>query len=317
MSVVTISASGLRAINFDGSQDAKRYILRGLHGWLDSTASKTQIVERQAGDGAHAINQHVWYEARTVTIEYRLMPDGMHDRGGLLAMQAAIRAYLHHEVTIRVQDADSDLYCQGYIDHIEVEQSVQNINRQYMNGQIVMICPSPQLLSTSEQQFQLIPRSMSGIGLSYGEGLVTWWTGEPNNSPSVCAERPTNTGLAYPLDYGDSEQSEGRVRGIFENHGSSPAYPMVIVQGDWPHGVAFTLTDGHDTYQLAYNNTIEMNAPLALDFSRCAAIVDNTDMSRFLTKRAFPPVPEFGSLGIVLRSEGTGYVQCLCNDTYM
>lgn len=314
MSVVTLSAAGVEPVAFDGSQDATGFILRGLSGWLGTSSAKVDLVERAAGDGAHDVmDAQILYAARTVSVDYRLLPAGSADRDGLLAMQAMIRRMLHRTIAVRVQDAGSDLTATGYVDSIDVTQSAQNINRQYVDGQINIVCPRPELLSFSPQRLQLLPLSSDGEGLSYGDKLETWWTGEPNNSPSVLSVSPGSAGLVYPLDYG-RDAGDGRNRGVVTNHGTSAAYPIVTIEGDFPDGVSLQL-GGADT--VTYEQPVWAAAPLVLDFRSRTASVQGADMTRWVTQRGFVPVPPSGSMSVVLRSQGSGYVTVQLPDTYV
>lgn len=232
MSVVILDAGPMGVVQFDGSAQAAGYILRSLTGWLGSTSAKVDLVERSAGDGAHDVmDAQILYSARTVSVEYRLLPYGADDRSTLLAMQTRIRSLLHRQIRVRVIDADHDLTAVGYVDSIDVEQSTQNMNRQFLTGQINIVCPRPELCSTDMQLVQLLPLDTAneGEGLRYGDKLETYWEGTPNNSVSVLSITPGDKGLSYPIDYGDATL-DGRNRGTLTNHGSSPAYPLITVE---------------------------------------------------------------------------------------
>lgn len=316
MSVVILDAGPNGVVQFDGSAAAAGYILRSLTGWLGSTSAKVDLVERSAGDGAHDVmDAQILYSARTVSIEYRLLSDGADDRSTLLAMQTRVRSLLHRQIRVRVVDADHDLTAVGYVDSIDVEQGAQNITRQFLTGQINIVCPRPELCSTDMQLVQLLPLdgANEGEGLRYGDKLETYWTGTPNNSVSVLSITPGDQGLSYPINYGDAAL-DGRNRGTLTNHGSSPAYPMVTVQGDFPHGIDLQINGQH---KLRYELPISAAAPVLLDFRSRTASINGTDVTRHLTQRGFAPVAPGASVDVVLRSSGDGFVTVSMADTWM
>lgn len=316
MSVVILDAGPNGVVQFDGSAAAAGYILRSLTGWLGSTSAKVDLVERSAGDGAHdVVDAQILYSARTVSVEYRLLPYGADDRSTLLAMQTRIRSLLHRQIRVRVVDADHDLTATGYVDSIDVEQGAQNVNRQFLTGQINIVCPRPELCSTDMQLVQLLPLdgANEGEGLRYGDKLETWWVGEPNNSVSVLSITPGDQGLSYPIDYGDAAL-DSRNRGTLTNHGSSPAYPVVTVEGSWPHGIDVQI---NGQYSLHYELPVSAAAPLVLDFRSRTASINGTDVTRHLTQRGFALVAPGSSVDVVLRSTGDGFVSVSMADTWM
>ena len=245
MSIVTLSATGVQDAVIDGSAAARGMILRGLSGWLGSPAAKVDLTERLVGDGAHDVQDaQILYSARTVTVEYRLLADTAHDRNQVLDMQSHLRTFLHRTVRVRVQDNAHELYCEGYVDSIDTEQTTQNVNWQFLTGQIVIVCPRPELLSSLERGCQLQCASLengSG-GLSYNpqeDFLATRWEGEPNNSVSVLFDTlEGDEGIHYPLTYYlDDDDAAASNTGVVINDGSSRAYPVFRVHGPMPDGV--------------------------------------------------------------------------------
>ncbi len=318
MSVVTLTADDT-SISFDGSKEAKRYILRSIDGWLETPDSKMDLDERASGDGAHDVpaSQNL-YAARTVVIGYRLLADSAHDRDGLLAMQERIRSLVHHEVTIRVQDASRDLTCTGYVQSIEVTETVQNVNWQTLTGQVTLVCPRPELLSQRPHRYQLTKRGalQSGDGLCYGTGLGTYWVGEPNNSESVLVSDTLagTCGIQYPVRYTYHTEVAYSNKAIMVNDGSSRAYPVFKCYGPWPKGVSldFPALD----LRLACSMPVE-GEPLILDCRTRTATLGKTDCSYALTKREFPVIDARSSLAVVLSAEADGYVDVIVHDTYM
>lgn len=323
MSIVTLSAPGVQDAVIDGSASARGMILRGLSGWLGSPAAKVDLTERLVGDGAHDVQDaQILYSARTVTIEYRLLADTAHDRGQVLDMQTHLRMFLHRMARIRVQDGGHDLYCEGYVDSIDSEQSTQNMNWQFLAGQIVIVCSRPELLSTLERGCQLQCASLengSG-GLSYypqDDFLATRWEGEPNNSVSVLFRTlEGNEGVHYPLTYMlDDDDSAPSNTGVLSNGGSSRAYPVFRVYGPMPDGVDLEFPG--TGLRLRCSLPVYTGSPLILGSRTRTASVNGVDVSETLTSRGFPTVPPQGSIGVLLRTVGDGWVDCEVHDTYM
>lgn len=321
MSVVTLSSPGVESVRLDGSAQATGLLLRGLSGWLSSPTAKVDLSERAAGDGAHDVMAaQILYAARTVIIEFRVLAAQGADRDGVLAMVESLRTMLQRSVSVRVQDGERDLTATGYVDSVEITEHAQNMNWQTMTGQVTIVCPRPELLSTSVDMCQVQCRSVESAsgGLSYNPlGLLSWWEGEPNNSPSVLEETLAgDMGLRYPLTYtlddGDEDASN---LGILHNHGSAKAYPVFTVNGPMPDGVdlVFPGTGLH----LACSQSVYAGSPLTLDCRTRTATVNGVDVSDTLTSRGFPHIEPASDLTVLLRTIGDGWVDCSVHDTYM
>ncbi|RSX48941.1 hypothetical protein [Bifidobacterium castoris] len=323
MSVVTLSAPGIPDAVLDGSAAARGMVLRGLSGWLGTPTAKVDLTERLAGDGAHDVQDaQILYSARTVTIEYRLLADTAHDREQVLDLQARLRMFVHRMVTVRVQDGEHDLSCTGYVDSIDTEQTAQNINWQYLTGQVVIVCPRPELLSSVVHgcQVQCANMEYGSGGLSYypqPDFLATRWTGDPNNSPSVLFETlEGDEGLHYPLAYMlDDTDAAPSNTGVLTNDGSSRAYPVFRVYGPMPDGVDLEFPGTGLRLRCAL--PVYAGSPLILDSRTRTASVNGVDVSETLTARGFPTVPPQGSVGVLLRTIGDGWVDCEVCDTYI
>lgn len=323
MSIVTLSAPGVQDAVIDGSASARGMILRGLSGWLGSPAAKTDLTERLVGDGAHDVQAaQILYSARTVTIEYRLLADAPHDRGQVLDMQADLRMFLHRTVRVRVQDDAHDLYCEGYVDSVDTEQSTQNMNWQYLTGQIVIVCPRPELLSSLERGCQLQCASLengSG-GLSYNpqdDFLAASGEGEPTNSVSgLFGTLEGDEGIHYPLTYYlDDDETAASNTGVVTNAGSSRAYPVFRVHGPMPDGVDLEFPG--TGLRLQCSLPVYAGSALVLDSRTRTASVNGVDVSETLISRGFPTVPSHGGLSLLLRTVGGGWVDVESHDTYI
>ncbi|RSX46123.1 hypothetical protein [Bifidobacterium castoris] len=323
MSVVTLSAPGIPDALIDGSADAHGMILRGLSGWLTTPVAKVDVSERLSGDGAHDVQAaQILYSARTVTIEYRLLADTADDRQQVLDMQTHLRMFLHRSTRIRVQDGGHDLYCEGYVDSIDSEQSVQNVNWQFLAGQMSIVCTRPELLSTLSRGCQLQCASLedgSG-GLSYypqEDFLATGWEGDPNNSVSVLFDTlEGDDGLHYPLTYYlDDDETSASNTGVVTNNGSSRAYPVFRVHGPMPDGVDLEFPG--TGLRLCTSLPVYAGSPLILDSRTRTASVNGVDVSETLLDRGFPIVPPQGGLSVLLRTVGNGWIDIESHDTYM
>ncbi|WP_155802865.1 MULTISPECIES: hypothetical protein [Bifidobacterium] len=320
MSVVMLYGDGLaEPVTLDGSPDAGVGILRGLEGWLGTPGSKVDLTERREGDGAHDVAEsELLYSARTVTIQYRLLAQSWDGRERMLAMQDALRALLGREVTVRVIDGDRDHMCRGYVDSIDVAETAQNVNWQTMTGQVVVVCPRPQILSWDAHLLQLTcnEQGVAGVGLCYGPRLATYWEGEPNNSVSVLVT-DTNagtSGLHYPLSYFEFTETDNMTAGVLHNTGSAPAFPQFLVHGPLEHGIKLSFPGTGLT--LEYGEPVG-DVPVLLDARTRRASIDGADCSAGLRSRGFPTVPPHGDLRVELMTMGRGYVDCSAHDTYM
>ena len=323
MSIVTLSAPGVQDAVIDGSASARGMILRGLSGWLGSPTAKTDLTERLVGDGAHDVQDaQILYSARTVTIDYRLLADTPHDRNQVLDMQADLRTFLHRTVRVRVQDDAHDLYCEGYVDSVDTEQSTQNINWQYLTGQIVIVCPRPELLSSLERGCQLQCASLetgSG-GLSYNpqdDFLAASGEGEPTNSVNgLFGTLEGDEGIHYPLTYYlDDDETAASNTGAVTNAGSSSAYPVFRVHGPMPDGVDLEFPG--TGLRLQCSLPVYAGSELILDSRTRTASVNGVDVSETLISRGFPTVPPQGGLSLLLRTVGGGWVDVESHDTYI
>ena len=303
MSIVTLNAADAEPVSFDGSQTATRYILRALSGWLGSPDAKVNLVERANGDGAHDVPAStVSYAARTVSVEYRLLPVDAHGRDELLAMQDSVRAFLHKHVRVRVRDETMDTYCDGYVAQLTMGENVQNVNRQTQTGTIDIVCARPEILSTQVQSGQMLPSQVNvgGGGLSYNPSELTTLAG--------------TSGLRYPLTYMTVERIEQPNQVTLTNRGTSDAYPVFVCNGPMPDGVDLVV-EGTGLW-LRCSQPV-YGTPLVLDSRSRTATVGGLDVSRTLVSRGFPVVPAGGSITVTLRTTGTGWVDASMHDTWM
>lgn len=303
MSIVTLNAADAEPVSFDGSQTATRYILRALSGWLGSPDAKVNLVERANGDGAHDVPAStISYAARTVSVEYRLLPMDAHGRDELLAMQDSVRAFLHKHVRVRVRDETMDTYCDGYVAQLTMGENVQNVNRQTQTGTIDIVCARPEILSTRVQSGQMLPSQVNvgGGGLSYNPSELTTLAG--------------TSGLRYPLTYMTVERIEQPNQVTLTNRGTSDAYPVFVCNGPMPDGVDLVV-EGTGLW-LRCSQPV-YGTPLVLDSRSRTATVGGLDVSRTLVSRGFPVVPAGGSITVTLRTTGTGWVDASMHDTWM
>lgn len=306
-----LSADGIEPVRFNGSGalDALGLTGDGITGWYSMPAVRIDVTERGQGDGGHDIAQDaIMYASRTVTINWNA---NAADRAGVHTLTDLVRRFAHRRVRLRVVDANRDTYCDG--GYLTMEQSSIWRHAIVEASSITIVFERPERLATDAQLFQLLPLGQGGQGLFYGDKLKTWWEGDPNNSVSVLSVSPGSKGLVYPINYGRAG-GDGRNRGVFENHGTSRAYPELTVVGDFPQGVTLMLGNGAI---IEYGQPVTIGAPLVLDFRSRTARIDGRDMSRYLQQRGFTPISAQSSMSIVLKSDGDGYVSCIMHDTYM
>ena len=188
-----------------------------------------------------------------------------------------------------------------------------------MEGVFSLVCNRPEILSTQVQSGQMLPSQVNvgGGGLSYNpSGLLTYWTGEPNNSPSVLVSNTLagTSGLRYPLTYMTVERVEQPNQVTLVNRGTSDAYPVFMVNGPMPDGVDLVV-EGTGLW-LRCSQPV-YGTPLVLDSRSRTATVGGLDVSRTLVSRGFPVVPAGGSITVTLRTTGTGWVDASMHDTWM
>ncbi|WP_288266297.1 hypothetical protein [uncultured Bifidobacterium sp.] len=324
MSTVILTGNN-RTITLDGSQDYRGpgIALTSIQGWYETPNPKVNTTSRNDGDGGHDINpQDILYEARVITLGYRILAGT--DRALALSLLADLDRLVHGLVDCRVIDHGRDAYCAGGYYARSLDQKSQNPAWQNITGSITLVYERPELLSYRPHRFQLLASraadGATGVGLSYNQqGYITYWQGTPNASPSVM-EIGTNRGrfgLAYPLAYsGSSDMGNvaSQSAGLLRNEGTSRAYPVFTCNGPFPNGVALDFPSLNASVECAQP---VYDVPLVLDCRARSATVGGLDVSRRLSRRGFPVVEPGGTLVVVLRTGGTGWVDCSIHDTYM
>ena len=320
---IELSSTGLPSIRFEGGSGEPPCLLvaqNGVEGWYGTPDLGVDTTARGSGDGLHDVAvDDIRYGARTVIIHVYAWG---RDRSETLRLWDGVRRMCSHRlVTVRVCDASSDMTCRGMASVVKDDGTWE---RDWIAGTINVVCPRPELLSYRPHRFQLLAShaadGATGVGLSYNQpGYITYWQGTPNASPSVM-EIGTNRGsfgLAYPLSYsGSSDMGNvaSQSAGLLRNDGSSRAYPVFTCNGPFPNGVALdfpSLNASIECTQPVYD------VPLVLDCRARSATVGGLDVSRRLSRRGFPVVEPGGTLVVVLRTGGTGWVDCSIHDTYM
>ena len=255
----------------------------GIEGWDSAPDAKVDMTERQAGDGAHSIDERqVLYSARTVIVNFHAHGA---DRDDTTALLRRVSAACHHIVRLRVVDGTQDTYVTGY-----VQPTVEAEWFGYMaTGQIEVVCADPRRYSTQEHTANLIPLSNGSGGLFYGD---------------------SKAGLVYPLDYGESA-SDARNIATVENAGTSEAYPTI-----WCYGSMDGIEIHSGERRLVYSQPVT-GVPVSIDCLNGTASVAGTDTTRYLTSRGFPSIPAGGSALISLQSYGTGFCTVSWHDTYI
>lgn len=307
----TYTIHGFQPPDARGGEPFLMLTREGIEGWYGTPDGKVSMTERGQGDGAHDVAEmDVQYAARTVNLHCAAFAQ---TRGGQLDQLVSVLTSAHRIIRLRVRD-EQDTYVQGY--------ATVNVAAEFhwrkIPFDITVTCPRPERVSHTPHEMQLVADdiTVSGRGLSYGPGVATWWTGEPNNSPSVL-QAPSlagTTGLRYPPTYRMYEDVDNINAGYLTNNGSSRAYPVFEVYGPFEDGVALEFPDLN--LLLATDMGLGYER-LVLDCRSRTASIEGKDVSYALTSRGFPIIPPRTSTGVVLTTLGKGYVNCRVRDTYM
>ena len=256
----------------------------GIEGWWSTPESKVESTERGQGHGAYPVEgPSVLYSARTVTVHLSALADG---RDALLATMGELNSMCSQAARIRVADAGSDTYADGYVDSVEWQAER---DRRTATGSLTFVCPDPRRYTTAAQVEQLVPGSGASGGLVFDAGGCMEW----------------------PVSFGGEASAQNVC--TLENRGTATAYPVIRVQGDFPDGLR--LSDGAGG-ELFYAEPLSMQ-PLVLDCLTRTATVRGVDFTRNVASRGFPEVPPGGSVTLALLSAGTGSVEVELRDTYI
>lgn len=272
----TITASADRIHGMIITQDK-------LQGLWDSPALKTQLTERQTGDGAHTPGD-ILYSARTVTIPFAFIPGAGETVSG---WRNQVNRLLHHTVTLLIDDNGEHTQLHG---HMSVAYSGVR-NDEADTGTITLVCPDPRRLSQQAESIVLWPSRGLWGGLIY------------------------QSGLAYPVTYGKAATDQRNI-GILTNNGNSPASPLLAIYG-MSDGAQINWVDTHNrTHTLSYDGWTGAN-PAIIDCHDRTARILTTDETSHLSARDFPVIPPGSTIRLELVSAGAGYVTASCHDTYM
>ena len=273
--------------NPDGEERGLWITSDGVEGWDTLPDAKVTGVERGQGDGAHDVpDTDILYAARTVTIHYQAIG---YDRADLLDVMRRINRLAHQSIRLRLVDGREDTYVDGYLASMGRSGGWHPLIETGLTMHVV--CPRPERLSWAPHRAQLLPTRDGNGGLSYGAD---------------------GAGFEYPVTYGRAA-SDARNTCLLVNDGTSRAYPVFTVYGDFPDGVDLQCSGG---LSVRYDEPVT-GAPVILDARTGTATLGGRDVSRALSSRGWPEVDPGGSLTVALQSSGTGWVDCLIHDTYM
>lgn len=256
----------------------------GIEGWWSTPPSKVSSTERQTGHGAFPVaDDEVLYSARTVTVHLNAHGGG---RGAVISSMGEINAMAGRAVRLRVADASSDTYADGYL---EVEWQAERARRTAA-GTLTVVCPDPRRYATDAQVHALVPAGAGGEGglLFDGAGCMEW-----------------------PVTFAGEGAAQNAA--TLENAGTATAYPVIRVQGDFPDGVR--IVDGAGG-ELRYAQPLAWQ-PLVLDCLSRTASINGVDVTRDLASRDFPTVPPGGTATLALMGSGNGSVEVELRDTYI
>lgn len=315
---IELSANGVRPVRLECEPDpnggARLYFLRaGITGWYSSPDLKVSSIERGNGDGAHDVPESVInYASRTVQVHVGAMG---RDRGETLRLWANIQRFAHRMVKLRLVDDSRDAYVMGMCQW----EGPAEWEPDYMEGVLTVVCQRPEILASHARLSTLMSDDVQvgGGGLSYNQSrLSTWWTGAPNDSPSVL-KSPSLAGvkgLRYPLTYRTTQVADRSNQCVLVNNGTSKAYPVFTVNGPMPDGVDLVI-EGTGLWLRCLQPVQQV--PLVLDCRSRTATVAGLDVSRMLKSRGFPTIPPGGSITVTLRTTGKGWVTAQVRDTWM
>lgn len=255
----------------------------GVDGWYSTPDAKVSMTEMQTGDGAHAVQESaILYGARTVTIPWASVGASRDEAvAGLLRLLSTA----HRMVRVRLVDDSTDTYVEGYT-QVGADPTYM---RRGMTGTLTVVCPDPRRYSTALHRIQLTSSMTMSGGLSYGDG----------------------SGLSYPLSYGESDAEVENV-GTAANAGTSPAFPVITVNGPIAGGLRLDWDGG----SVAYSQPVGA-VPLVLDSLTRTASVGGVDASRNLASRAFPSIAPGGSTRLAFQASGSGWATAEWRDTYI
>lgn len=266
-----------------GGREGMIIVRDKLKGLWDSPALKTQLTERQTGDGAHTPGD-ILYSARTVTIPFALIPG---PEETVEQWRIRLGRLLHQTVTLAIDDQDEHTYLTG---HLTVEYSGTRSSL-YDTGTITLTCPDPRRLSQQAQTVTLWPtRGLTG-GITY------------------------QTGLAYPISYGQAATDQRNI-GILSNHGNSAANPLIAIRNMADGAQINWIDTDNRTHTLTYAAWTG-NSPAIIDCHDRTARTATTDETSHLSSRDFPTIPPGQTIRLELISPGAGYVTVSVHDTYM
>ena len=288
---VELSASGLEQVRFEGSGDLDCLCIAkgGIEGWYSTPTAKVNVTARGQGDGGHDVAEDdISYASRTVTLHWNANAS---DRRSLIGLTNKVRRLAHRQVTMRVVDANEDTYCAG--GYLTLTQQPDYREGSIADSTITLVFERPERLSSTAHDGECRSASTQAGGLSYGGG----------------------NGLAYPLQYGTTSDGATTVR--LPNRGTSRAYPIFTLNGDWPEGCTLRLScDGRNS-TLAYGRAVHTGTPVLLDTRSRTASMGGVDVTSGLSKRGWMTIPAGKALTVTLSTAGSGWVTCSSHDTYI
>lgn len=287
-----LSASGLEPIRFEGMGDLDCLCIAkgGIEGWWSTPAAKVSVTARGQGDGGHDVSEDdISYASRTVTLHWNANAP---DRTALTSLIDIVRRLAHRQVRMRVVDGSEDTYCSG--GYMVLTQQPDYRSGSIADSTITLVFERPERLSTLAHSGEARASVVQAGGLSYGA---------------------SNGGLAYPLSYGAVSDGATVVR--LPNQGTSRAYPIFAINGEWPQGCTLRLAcDGRNS-TLAFGQAIHTGTQVLLDTRSRTATMGGVDVTAKLSQRGWMTIPAGKALTVNLATPGGGWVTCEAHDTYI
>lgn len=278
----TLAADG-RTVDLNRPGEAGAIWCEALAGWWGTPEAKVELTERASGDGAHRVaDEAILYASRVVTLE--LTASGA-NRADVVSLMESVNALAHHHVTIEVADAKGPTRAAGYLE-VEWAEEAYPVHQR---GTATIVCADPRRYGTRRTAF-VVPSGTGAGGLAYD------------------AEASY---ILLPIEfYGEAPEGNAATVG---NEGTATAYPIITVSGRLPGGFSIQ----HDGGELAYGAPVGAGAPVVLDCLTRTAAVRGVDVTRALTRRAFPAIEPGGSATISVLAEGDATVTIESSDTYI
>ena len=284
--VAIFTRDGSAVATMMGSGDGPGVFLSGLDGWHNSPTPRSAQGIANLFDGL--ADEALAYNGRVVTVTGWAEcnnPAETLAAGRRLAAVFRSEVFVRHSVDLRVRHHGEDLHATVRLDG--VASITPDCTSYIVDFSIPLLVPGGYLYSP-ERIYNLLPP-----GSDYG---LDWPLFVNDNV----------------LTYGTDQTNSVTVT----NAGTSPAWPVIIVQGDFPSGVK--LGNGQGKY-VVFRAACSISAPVTFDFKAGSVSTTTGDQSVALTSRDFWSIPGGGSVTPTLEpiQAGGGMAELHMCDTWI